>query len=132
MKCHFSSFIYTLKTNTLPRNKAQQQSNKTIRKSLFNASFPNNGSVTSNPLSWDTASTTDFNKHKEFLFSNGVIYDKALKIKITDGLVWTSSPHFPWRLFMVLKKNYHIGDVNLFWQDIRENSKLKTQYWLNK
>jgi hypothetical protein len=38
-----SFFIYTLKTNTLPRNQAQQHSNKTIRNSLFNASFLNKG-----------------------------------------------------------------------------------------
>jgi hypothetical protein len=91
-----------------------------------------NGSVTSNPVTWDTTLTTDFNDHKGFLFSNGVIYDKALKIKIVDGLVWTSLPRFPLRFFMVLKKNYHIGDINLFWKDIKENSELRTQNWLNK
>ena len=91
-----------------------------------------NGSVTSNPVTWDTTLTTDFNDHKGFLFSNGVIYDKALKIKIVDGLVWTSLPRFPLRFFMVLKKNYHIGDINLFWKDIKENSELRTQNWLSK
>jgi hypothetical protein len=32
----------------------------------------------------------------------------------------------------VLKKNYHIGDINLFWKDIKENSELRTQNWLSK
>ena len=58
--------------------------------------------------------------------------DIRLKIKIVDGLVWTSLPRFPLRFFMVLKKNYHIGDINLFWKDIKENSELRTQNWLSK
>jgi hypothetical protein len=24
-------------------------------------------------------------------------------------------------------RNYHIGDINLFWQDIRENARLRVQ-----
>jgi hypothetical protein len=29
-------------------------------------------------------------------------------------------------------KNYHVGDINLFWQDIRENAELRTNTWLEK
>jgi hypothetical protein len=29
-------------------------------------------------------------------------------------------------------KNYHVGDINLFWQDIRENAELRTRTWLEK
>jgi len=38
-------------------------------------------------------------------------------------------PHFPLRLFAIFKKNYHVGDINLFWQDIRENAELRTRNW---
>jgi len=34
------------------------------------------------------------------------------------------------RLFMSLIKNYHSGDINLFWQDIRENSQLRLNTYL--
>lgn len=85
------------------------------------------GSVTSNPVTWDTKMITLRDQHKGFLFSNGKLYDKALTITITDGLVWTSLPHFPLRLFAIFKKNYHVGDINLFWQDIRENAELRTR-----
>ncbi|MFL0068994.1 hypothetical protein V2605_09705 [Tenacibaculum maritimum] len=29
-------------------------------------------------------------------------------------------------------KNYHTGDINLFWQDIRENAILRTKAYLEK
>jgi len=31
---------------------------------------------------------------------------------------------------MSLIKNYHSGDINLFWQDIRENSQLRLKTYL--
>ncbi len=97
--------------------------------------FPENknwykGSVTTNPITWDTARTTELDQHKGFLYSNGKMYNKALKIQITDGLVWSTNPKFPLRLFMSFLKNYHAGDINLFWLDIKENSELRVQNWL--
>ncbi len=88
------------------------------------------GSVTTNPITWDTSKRTTLNEHKGFLYTNGKLYKKALKIEITDGLVWGTNPKFPMRLFMSFLKNYHAGDINLFWQNIRENSLLRTNTWL--
>jgi len=90
------------------------------------------GSVTSNPVTWDTTKTTELYQHKGFLYSNKKIYKRALKVEITDGLVWSTNPIFPMRLFMSFMKNYHVGDINLFWQDIRENAELRTRTWLEK
>jgi hypothetical protein len=89
------------------------------------------GSVTTNPITWDDSKTTDFYQHKGFLYTNKIIYDRALKVEITDGLVWSSSPRFPMRFFMSFMKNYHVGDINLFWQDIRENAELRTRTWFH-
>ncbi|MBL4605622.1 MAG: DUF3089 domain-containing protein [Flavobacteriaceae bacterium] len=89
-------------------------------------------SVTTNPITWDTSTTTLFEEHKGFLYTNKRIYSKALKIEITDGLVWSSNPKFPLRFFMSFLKNYHVGDINLFWQDIRENSELRVKTYLQK
>lgn len=88
------------------------------------------GSVTTNPITWDESKTTSLNEHKGFLFSNDKLYKNALKVQITDGLVWATNPKFPLRFFMSFRKNYHIGDVNLFWQDIRENAELRVKEWL--
>lgn len=87
------------------------------------------GAVTTNPITWDTSKTTTLNQHKGFLYSNGKLYSKALKIEITNGMVWSTNPKFPMRFFMSFMKNYHVGDINLFWQDIKENVELRTKKW---
>lgn len=90
------------------------------------------GSVASNPITWDRTKTTRLEQHKGFLFSNDKLYSKALQVQITDGLVWSTNPKFPWRFFLSFRRNYHIGDINLFWQDIRENAELRTNTWLQQ
>jgi len=90
------------------------------------------GSVTSNPITWNTETSTSLEQHKGFLYTNGKIYDKALSIEVTDGLVWSTNPKFPLRFFMSFLKNYHAGDINLFWKDIRENAVLRTNTWFAK
>jgi hypothetical protein len=90
------------------------------------------GSVTTNPITWNDEKFTNLKQHKGFLYSNKKIYKKALKIEVTDGLVWATNPKFPMRLFMSFMKNYHVGDLNLFWQDIRENAVLRTNTFLKK
>jgi len=90
------------------------------------------GSVTTNPITWDSALKTTRDQHKGFLYSNGQLYKKSFTAEITDGMVWISLPHFPLRYFAIFKKNYHVGDINLFWQDIKENAELRTKTWLEK
>jgi hypothetical protein len=91
-----------------------------------------NGAVTTNPITWDNSKTTELHQHKGFLYSNGKIYKKALKVEIIDGMVWSTNPKFSLRFFMSFMKNYHVGDINLFWQDIKENAELRTKKWLEK
>ena len=86
--------------------------------------------MTTNPITWDAAKTTTFSQHKGFLYTNNTLYKASLQIEITDGLVWSTNPRFPLRFFMYFVKNYHAGDINLFWQDIRENAELRTNTWL--
>ena len=90
------------------------------------------GSVTTNPITWNRQKSTVLNQHKGFLYSNKKLYKKALKIEVIDGLIWATNPKFPMRFFMSFMQNYHIGDINLFWQDIRENSVLRTKTWLEQ
>ncbi len=90
------------------------------------------GSVTTNPITWNGERNTVLDQHKGFLYTNKKLYKKALKIEVTDGLIWSSNPKFPKRFFMSFIQNYHVGDINLFWQDIRENTVLRTKTWLEK
>ena len=90
------------------------------------------GKVASNPITWNDKKHTKREDHKGFLYSNGKIYDKALKLEVIDGMIWTTLPRFPLRIFILFKQNYHIGDVNLFWKDIQENAELRTKSWFEK
>ncbi|CAI8160836.1 MAG: Uncharacterised protein [Polaribacter sp. SA4-10] len=90
------------------------------------------GSLTTNPITWDDKKHTTLNQHKGFLYSNKKLYSKALKIEVIDGLIWSTNPKFPMHFFMSFMKNYHVGDINLFWQDIRENSELRTRTFFEK
>jgi len=90
------------------------------------------GRVSSNPITWDTNTYTKREDHKGFLYRNGKIYDEALKIEVIDGIIWTTLPRFPHRLFAMFKKNYHVGDVNLFWADIQKNAELRVKTWFDE
>lgn len=106
----------------------------TYKKNKFPKKYENwfKGKVSTNPITWDDTKLTKRAAHKGFLFSNDKIYDKALKLEVIDGMVWTTLPRFPLRIFLMFKKNYHVGDVNLFWKDIQENAELRAESWLEK
>ncbi len=113
----------TIKPMTKPRETGGFVSWNTFKKGYYPKKDKNwyRGSVTTNPISWNDEKFSTLSQHKGFLYTNKKIYRKALKIKVTDGLIWSSNPKFPMRLFMSFLKNYHVGDINLFWQDIRDN-----------
>ncbi len=105
--------------NTYKRNKVPKSYNKWYK-----------GKVASNPITWDAAKFTKREDHKGFLYSNGKLYKNALRIEVIDGMIWTTLPKFPHRLFAIFKKNYHVGDINLYWKDIQQNSELRVKSWL--
>ena len=80
------------------------------------------GKAVINPVTWDNALTTSRNQHKGFLFSNGELYEKSFRTFLKDGVVSISIPHFPYRLLSIGMPHYHVGDINLFWEDIRINA----------
>ena len=90
------------------------------------------GSVTTNPITWYDQKSTRLKQHKGFLYTDKKLYKNALKIEVTDGLIWSTNQKFPMRFLMSFIENYHSGDINLFWQDIRENALLRTKTWIKK
>ena len=88
------------------------------------------GAEVSNPIDWDNTNDSERSDHKGFLFTNDKLYAKALQVYVKDGILWTSRPHFPYRLLVLGKKRYHEGDINLFWEDIRENAGLRVESFL--
>ena len=86
-----------------------------------------------NPVSWKMDEIANRSQHKGFLFSNGKLYKNSFNTHLLDGAIWISTPHFPYRYLAWTMDDYHIGDINLFWADIRENVSIRTsQFLLNK
>ena len=79
------------------------------------------GKTSINPVTWDTTSVAPRALHEGFLFSNDKLYTQSFSTHLIDGGVWITIPKFPFRMMSVGMRNYHVGDVNLFWEDIRIN-----------
>ena len=90
------------------------------------------GKAVINPVTWDTSPIAKRELHKGFLYSNGKMYRKSFETHREDGVICISAPHFPYRYLSFIMKNYHVGDVNLFWEDIRENALLRNQTYSSK
>jgi hypothetical protein len=90
------------------------------------------GKAVVNPVSWDTTNLSLRSEHKGFLFSNGKLYGNSFDTHVDDGVIWISKPHFPFRYLSFTMKNYHIGDVNLFWEDIRLNAIIRSSAYIRK
>ena len=87
------------------------------------------GGVTTNPISWNTKNNSLKGEHKGLLFKDGKIYSNALSVKVSDGILWSTVPKIPGRIFLSLVKNYHYADINLFWLDISKNSQKRVDQW---
>ena len=123
----------TIKVMTKPTETGGFVSWNTYRNNTLPKKYENwyKGKVASNPINWDLSKSTTLDAHKGFLYSNDKMYSEALKLEVIDGMIWTTLPRFPLRIFAMFKKNYHVGDVNLFWKDIQENAELRVESWLN-
>lgn len=88
-------------------------------------------SYATNPLSWKT--TTEFisrtNNKGSVLTNFNKIYYHTTAAQISNGLLYTQKPRFPGS-FLYFTRNYHIGDINLYYVNIRENVKQRINaFW---
>ncbi|TAE54991.1 MAG: DUF3089 domain-containing protein [Bacteroidetes bacterium] len=87
------------------------------------------GAVVVNPISWryDEALAPE-SEHKGFLWRDyEKIYSERLFAQAHGGILWVKRP-----LAILPQQNYHIGDYNLFWLDIRTNVALRSDTWLSQ
>ena len=82
----------------------------------------NGNSLVTNPITWKTDSEYASRKMNKgsVLFKFNKVYKKTTDAKIQDGVVWVNRPKFPWS-FLYATKNYHVGDINLYYMEIRTN-----------
>ena len=82
-----------------------------------------------NPLSWNDVEN---NVGKQFnegavIKPFGKIKPKFVGAKVNKGLLWIKSP-FP---FLNIK-NYHIGDINLFYMNVKPNAAFRSKIFLQR
>ena len=83
---------------------------------------PYKESLITNPLNWRTDSTyasAELNKGAVLTKFNKV-YNHATDAQIHESILWSKRPQF-FGSFLYRTHNYHIGDINLFYLNIREN-----------
>jgi Protein of unknown function (DUF3089) len=75
-----------------------------------------------NPLSWNTDSQVVLReKHKNpVLIGFKLMPANMLDVQIHKGILWVNKPQFKGS-FLYRTENYHVGDFNLFYMNVRED-----------
>lgn len=92
----------------------------------------NNNIAVTNPLTWTTeemVASKELNKGA-VLTNFEKIFPNVCNARVEDGILWVDKPKFPGSFFYITK-NYHIGDYNLFYLNVRENAQVRVQAFKN-
>ena len=83
----------------------------------------------SNPVTWNSSGTSKYSEHKGLLFLNEKIFSNALEIEYIQNGVFLRTPKIGLFKSMIISTlhDYHRGDINLFWEDIRLNAIIRVQ-----
>lgn len=86
-----------------------------------------------NPVLWKTSNEIAEKKVQKgaILYNLNKVYRNTQSTQAEGSAVWVSHPKFPGS-FLYMKKNYHAGDINLFYVDIRENVSRRIDTFLQK
>ncbi len=90
-------------------------------------------SVVINPLTWtnETAPVSSKNNKGGVLKNFNSVVPHMVSAQIHNNILWSSKPDVPGKI-LYTKKNYHIGDINLFYMNIRENTATRINAFLKK
>jgi len=86
-----------------------------------------------NPLTWtmDEMPTAAINNSGGILKNFDKVIPHVVSAQVHKNILWTSKPNF-FGKFLLRTKNYHAGDINLFYMNIRENVKARINaFWKN-
>ena len=126
----FSKIPLLTKYNTIGGYVTWNTFKKKLNKEKYNKWYK--GKQVINPVTWDLSKKADRKLHKGFFFSNRKMYKNAFTTYLIDGVIWITKPKFPYKSLSFAMKDYHVGDVNLFWEDIRLNTKHRLVHWFSK
>jgi len=90
------------------------------------------GSWVVNPLSWKMDELAVLRKDNKgaVLFNFNKLYPHTNGARISNGVLWINKPKVPLG-FLYRNKNYHVGDINLFYLNIRENVDTRIKAYFN-
>jgi hypothetical protein len=93
----------------------------------------NGSSWVVNPLNWkmDEAKVSRNENLGAVLFNYNKILNHTNGARITNGILWINKPKFPFS-FLSARKNYHVGDINLFYMNVRTNIDVRIRAFENK
>ena len=99
----------------------------TFKKRIDRSSYDKwyKGKAVVNPVSWTIESVAPKTAHKGFLYFDNHIYPQLFDTHLIDGAIWIDRPKGKFFFLSLTMRNYHIGDINLFWQDIHDNAILR-------
>ncbi len=93
----------------------------------------NNNSLVTNPLTWKTDeeyASRNMNTGSVLLKFNK-IYKTTTDAKINKDVLWVKKPKFPWS-FLFFSKNYHAGDINLYYMNLKQNTGQRISNYFKK
>lgn len=85
-----------------------------------------------NPVTWKTTNEiADKSLQKgAVLYNLNKVYTNTQNTQAEGSAIWVSHPKFPGS-FLYTKKNYHAGDINLFYVDVRKDASRRIAYFLS-
>jgi hypothetical protein len=89
--------------------------------------------VVINPLTWTNETSVVSSKlNKGGVLKNfNRVVPRVVSAQIHNNILWSSKPDVPGKIFFT-QKNYHVGDINLFYINIRENVAARINTYLKK
>jgi len=81
------------------------------------------GIAVTNPISWTTSKEkVDKSRNKGSVLKDfdAGFTQSLVGAQVHNGLLWVDKPKFPGS-FLLISKNYHIADFNLFYESVRDN-----------
>jgi hypothetical protein len=87
--------------------------------------------VVVNPVTWKTTNEiVDKSLQKgAVLYNLNKVFTETQNSQAEGNALWVSHPKFPGS-FLYRNKNYHAGDINLFYVDVREDASRRIKYYL--
>ena len=90
------------------------------------------GKAVVNPITWDLSPLSKKSQQNGFYYNNEKKYKHVFQTELISGGLVLTKLRFPFNLAAWKMNDFHIGDVNLFWENIHQNSKLRGQEWVLK